>query len=105
MSHHNEDRAQRLDITNSQQTGLTASYQWPYPSSICAALSGVVSLLSRAGLFLLIGLGFSSASKLSWLLLSVFASNMATLATKVLFFLESSYLLRILDYMCSNLVY
>ena len=50
-------------------------------SPLCLVL---FSFLSRADFFLLLALGFSSANKLSFQLLSVFASSMATLASKAL---------------------
>ena len=89
MSHHNLDGGQRLNITSFQHTGLTVSYQWPSLLKVCMTLSGAMfSFLPRAGLFLLLALGFSTTNKLSLLLSSGFTSSAATLASKAVLFYQ-----------------
>ena len=79
---------QKFNETSFQLTGLTIPFDGPNHQ-----LSAWICLLplpfqSRAGLFLLLALGIFSANKLSLLLLSVFASSMATLASKALLLSE-----------------
>ena len=93
MSYHNSYGTQHLQMTVSQHTGLTVPFPWPSLSSVCSALSGDIVLSIKGWLISVIYFGLSSANKISSVLLSVFTSSMATLASKLCCFLGSSCLL------------